>query len=974
MSLTQVLGALLIVSIIPLLGGLPLIDWITYGLSGKRLNQLGKGNISISAAFIHGGKPIGILCVLSEALKGIVAVLLARYFFPNDSVWEILSLIALVMGRYWASRGAGTTNVFWGMLTHDALGAILVLLIGGGSFTLFRDRKLGRLIILGLLVFILSVRHPQGAYFLAILCLAAIEAWIWQTIPDDLDTPEANVNLESKNLFRFFRGDSALKSLNDPLDPNKVGNKAANLAYLKSLGYAVPAGWLFFAGDDPQPLIETAAPSPQQPLVVRSSAIGEDGEFASAAGQYLSILNVVDADGLQMAIDDCLAAYDRPWAIQYRRDRQQTETAMVVLVQKQIQGVFSGVAFSRDPVHPLSGMICIETLPGEANRVVSGQFTPERYTVAIQDSEITVTSDRLGGNVPRSLIESVARLARGLEDRFHGIPQDIEWTYDGTQLWLLQARAIATLQPIWTRKIAAEVIPGVIRPLPWSINRPLTCGVWGEIFGLVLGKKAQDLDFNETATLHFQRAYFNATLLGQTFRRMGLPPESLEFLTRGTKFSKPSLLVTLGNSQGLSRLIGREWQLISDFKKDDQLLFKPVLAQLKAQTLDKLSETEILDRINTILSALRIATYYSILAPLSFALRQGILKIAPETLNNRFSPEIASLRGLESIALQIRAVLSPVPENIETFKALLSQHPQGAGILSQFEQWRDRYGYLSETATDISIPRWREDPELGWHSLWQICLAPQLKTSPNRASSSPASWQKRQVQQRVNLKGQVTEVYSQLLAHLRWSFLALGQRWTERNLLETFKDIFWLEFSEIEQYIQQFHSGYKDSGREVIAQKIQQRRSQFEQNQALNPIPFIVYGNPTADQLVDRQSDRASQSNQSAQSATEQLQGIGASPGIVEGHIRVLTRLEWLIDIDKTTILVVPYTDSGWTTLISRAGGIIAEVGGSLSHGAIVAREYGIPAVMDIPHATQRLREGQRIRLDGRQGIIEILD
>lgn len=84
--------------------------------------------------------------------------------------------------------------------------------------------------------------------------------------------------------------------------------------------------------------------------------------------------------------------------------------------------------------------------------------------------------------------------------------------------------------------------------------------------------------------------------------------------------------------------------------------------------------------------------------------------------------------------------------------------------------------------------------------------------------------------------------------------------------------------------------------------------------------------------------------------------------------------MQWLTDIDKATILVVPYTDSGWTTLISRAGGIIAEVGGSLSHGAIVAREYGIPAVMDIPHATQRLQEGQRVRMDGRRGIIEILD
>ena len=106
------------------------------------------------------------------------------------------------------------------------------------------------------------------------------------------------------------------------------------------------------------------------------------------------------------------------------------------------------------------------------------------------------------------------------------MPQDVEWTYDGQQLWVLQTRPITTLQPIWTRKIAAEVIPGVIRPLTWSINRPLTCGVWGEIFTLVLGH-ADDLDFTETATLHFSRAYFNATLLGENFSPHGFASRKL---------------------------------------------------------------------------------------------------------------------------------------------------------------------------------------------------------------------------------------------------------------------------------------------------------------------------------------------------------------------------------------------------------------------------------------------------------------
>jgi pyruvate,water dikinase len=90
--------------------------------------------------------------------------------------------------------------------------------------------------------------------------------------------------------------------------------------------------------------------------------------------------------------------------------------------------------------------------------------------------------------------------------------------------------------------------------------------------------------------------------------------------------------------------------------------------------------------------------------------------------------------------------------------------------------------------------------------------------------------------------------------------------------------------------------------------------------------------------------------------------------------VRVLSNLQTFPDIDRQTILVVPYTDSGWAPLLARAGGLISEVGGRLSHGAIVAREYGIPAVMDIPNATQVLRDGQRVRIDGQLGVVELLD
>jgi phosphoenolpyruvate synthase/pyruvate phosphate dikinase len=141
------------------------------------------------------------------------------------------------------------------------------------------------------------------------------------------------------------------------------------------------------------------------------------------------------------------------------------------------------------------------------------------------------------------------------------------------------------------------------------------------------------------------------------------------------------------------------------------------------------------------------------------------------------------------------------------------------------------------------------------------------------------------------------------------------------------------------------------------------RRSQFEADRVLEAVPFLVYGNDPPAPTTSTHNWQSSQ----------QLQGIGASPGQVEGVVKVVRSLTNLPKIDREMILVVPYTDSGWAPLLARAGGLIAEVGGRLSHGAIVAREYRIPAVMDVHNATQLLQDGQRVRLDGQQGTVEIL-
>lgn len=952
----------------PLLGGLPLIRWIAIALTDQPLDQIGTGNISVSAAFYHGGRLVGSLAVLSEALKGIAAVFLARCFFPAGSAWEIAALIGLVMGRYWFAKGAGTTNVVWGFVVHDPVVSGLVFLIGGIGFTLVRERRQAKFGILGLLMLLTALRHPQEqTLILMTAALSFLMGWIYTKIPDDLDLHSRSAKGGSRAMFQFFQGDRALHSLNDALDAKKFGPKAATLARLKRLGYPVPMGWVLLPGDDPAPLIKQFSPSTTHPVVVRSSAVGEDSETASAAGQYVSILNLTSQTAIFSAITRCFQSYHQPSAVQYRRDRQLPDGEMAVIVQHQVQGVFSGVAFSRDPVSRQGDDVVIEALPGDAEQVVSGKKTPETYRVRVDEVRLQpqiqagdwqlpedVTLAVAGeGDVPAAILQQVAYLTRHLEAQFHGIPQDIEWSYDGQTLWLLQARPVTTLLPIWTRKIAAEVIPGLIRPLTWSINRPLTCGVWGDIFSVVLGDRAQGLDFTETATLHYSRSYFNASLLGQIFRRMGLPPESLEFLTRGAKFSQPPILSTLRNVPGLLRLAWRELQVEADFRRDCRSQFAPAIDTLAQTAPESLTAAELLQRIDFILECLQAATYYSILAPLSAALRQAIAKVKDEELDNGATPEVAALRSLQALARSTRHTLDAqsMPSDAATLLSRLTNTAAGTSILHELEQIIHQYGFLSEVGTDIAVSTWKEDPASIRALFAQFCLNP-----PPDLTTSASRPQKAGVQRRFDLKGQVTEVYSRLLAELRWSFVALERHWLEVGLLQVAGDIFFLTFDEVRQQVEQ---GLNHS----FSDRVAQRKAELERDRQLSTVPFIVYGDDPPTPVNYRSSWTASQ----------RLQGIGASAGIVEGRVQVVLSLQDLPQLGRDVIVVVPYTDSGWAPVLAQAGGLIAETGGRLSHGAIVAREYRIPAVMDVHHATQQLHDGQWVRLDGQQGIVEVL-
>jgi pyruvate,water dikinase len=213
---------------------------------------------------------------------------------------------------------------------------------------------------------------------------------------------------------------------------------------------------------------------------------------------------------------------------------------------------------------------------------------------------------------------------------------------------------------------------------------------------------------------------------------MGLPPESLEFLTRGAKMSKPPLDSTLRNFPGLLRLLVREFCLIMDFHWDNRRRFVPALSGLSQELVEDLEPARVLTRVDDILELLRRATYYSILAPLSAALRQAIFRVKDGEIDNSRTPEVAALREIQDLAVNARQVLLEFDPDKEVFEQL-AQTPEGQEIVEKFDKLLQRYGYLSEVGTDIAVSTWKEEPEAVKQLFVQFM---QTNEPPRRASAA----------------------------------------------------------------------------------------------------------------------------------------------------------------------------------------------------------------------------------------------
>ncbi len=753
------------------------------------------------------------------------------------------------------------------------------------------------------------------------------------------------------------------------------------------------------------------------PVAVRSSATAEDLPGHSFAGQYETVLGVKSLEECLHAIRKCWASLWTQRAFEYRRrngiDPQQVE--MAIIVQQQIQPVAAGVAFSIDPVTGSRSRIVIESCRGLGEALVSGQVQPDR--ILLHKTNLELIRQNLVANEPSLDPKSARRLARSVRhiEKRLGCPQDIEWAFREGTLWFLQARPITAIpepkswedRQVWANPNVSEVFPEVVTPLTYSVVSVM----FQPLFNSVLRLFGADLRRSPLIGLVAGRIYWHANL-GLAAARPFVSPvkaaglnslfggEQNRHFERGEFDICEEDLPDLGFSwpKYIASWPGIVRSLIAHrSSKGDAFMANLQAANDRLTRFDSgTAPTEELLRmvsqeLHGNMKKCDLLSFWpgTVAAGVLHKACRDWLGDTDQGLGYRLLEAQGGIADTEAgLDLWRLAVLAHEDEHTEAclldeggWNAIgpqLAHTDHGPRFVTAWERFMATHGQHCHNELELASPRWAETPDyiLGLVQGYlrsldranppekqrQLAAArEQLADQCRRKLRNPVkrwlfNWSVRRTQKvtrdRENWKYEAVR----FLAVFRRVFLELGERLRHKGVLANREDIFFLELSEVEPVVQ----GRADFD---IRQRIAQRRAEYEWTKAQTPPPVVVG-------RYDPQKHAAS----GIDANVKVLQGIAVSPGVVTGQARVITHPDNGQHIQPGEILVAPVTNPAWTPYFLPAAGVVMDMGGVLSHGAIIAREYGLPAVVNVGPASQIIRTGQTIRVDGDRGTVTILE
>ena len=763
--------------------------------------------------------------------------------------------------------------------------------------------------------------------------------------------------------------------------PRSVGNKAFNLQRLQQKGFRIPktfvcewAAYEAYCADDVSLIGAlqhelTVKLSAEKQYAVRSSASIEDGLEHSFAGQFKSVLNVQGVDKVIQSIWSVWSSAQTPGLQAYlaQHNIPAHKLAMAVIIQEMVRPVFSGVALSKNPVTG-NDEIVVEAVSGEGVQLVQTGITPQRWVNKwgywLEKAE--------SSSISLELIEQIVRETREIVRKL-GHAVDLEWVYDGEYLYWVQVRAITTLhhRNVYSNYISREFLPGMVKPLIFSVNVPLVNSVWirwiSEITG-DLGLKPEDL-----AKSFYYRAYFNMGALASIFESLGFPGESVEMLMgllpRGA--ARPSFKPsgrTFARLPWLFAFLVDKWNFGPKMRRAIPGLEQRI-KNTPYQTLETWSEKALLIAIDEHNRLMRDTAYFNVIGPLLMGMYNSVLKAWLARLDVDFGSfdltegmtdiqvfdPVTYLPGLNA---QFCAFDGEAQERIRTasyegFMAMtdLGDFPQ------QVEALIARFGHLSDNGNDFSAVPWREQPHMVLQLITEFEPAIQETTKKIRLADVRIpffqrglvkSFYRRAREFRL-LRERISELYTYGYGLFRYYYLALGKHFVTRGLLDMPEDVFYLTDTQVHQLVA--GEDVPADLREIIAAH-KEDILRYKDIQ----LPTVIYGDevpPVRD------------------AAMQVLTGVPTSIGSYTGPVKVVRGLKDFAKVVQGDVLVVPYSDVGWTPLFARAGAVVAESGGLLSHSSIVAREYIIPAVVSVEGAT-RLIDETLVTVDGHKGEIFI--
>jgi pyruvate,water dikinase len=816
-------------------------------------------------------------------------------------------------------------------------------------------------------------------------------------------------------------------------DIAQAGGKGATLARLFQAGLPVPPGCIvttqavaayldlhgqpatstaetlrqmMLAGDPPaavqaalRTVLDQLSPTPSG-WAVRSSAVGEDGASASFAGVYESFLDR-EASDLWPSIQACWASWWSAPALAYRQRLGDTALLprMAVVVQAMVPARCAGVAFTAEPVQGDRTRMVVNAAPGLGVAVVSGVVEPEQYVLA-KAPHVRLLETRLlrPGEpplLPADVVVALGELLRRIET-LRGGPQDVEWAWDGTRCWILQSRPITTLAShaaeatdiVWSNANLKDVMPGLISPFTWSLMRPQLDAAMRQQYGLMGYAVPPECPISRR---FWGRPYFNLSLfhsaaytlygttpeqqvaqLGGAMVQGFTPPQTspsrwqrLRWLRHALRFSGIAERARQAAPASFAR-VERRWR--EELQQAPHLTRAALLAKL--DTFADLTGPFLLQHL--VLTA-AMSGHFSYLRQLSTRLlpQQAAAGLTAELVTGLGHVSSADhsyrLWELSRLARQSPQVLAFLQgRQWHAWQEALADTP----FVRAWQAFLDAFGHRSLYEVEMANPRWREQPDY----LFEV-LAAYAALDQEAAPFDPsAQAQRRQAAEREALRHLAawrrpwfrtilrrTQEYSRLRenskSHLvqlidigRCMVLTAARFLVHDGLLAEPEAVFLLAGDEVEAALR----GKKS--REELARLITQRRLERQRYAALQPPAVFLGERPLYEQPL-------------AGNGTA-LHGLPSSPGRVAGTARVLRSPQEGARLQPGEILVAPSTDPGWTPLFLLAAGLVMETGGYLSHGAIVAREYGIPAVLNVPLATQRIPDGSAIVLDGGAGTV----